>query len=107
MRFAVKDLAEFVETAIGSFQTFGSVATRLRDGLTFVDVLFAIFPFVSRETLALIIFDEIDTFRSVNARSAQTIVDVDLAMKSVKSRVVTIAFVRIDSVEAESVVETW
>lgn len=57
--------------------------------------------------LAQVILDEVDAVGSVDARSAQAVVHVDFAVDAVESRVVAVALVRIDSVQAQSVVETW
>lgn len=105
-RLRSEHLSRLVERPVGFLQTFGSVATGLRDGLAFINVLFAVFTFVAWMALAQVILDEVDAVGAVDARGALAIVDVDFAMDAVKSSVVTVALVRIDSVQAQSVVKT-
>ena len=93
-----------VQGPVGAFQTRSSVLARL--GVTFVDVHFAVLSLVTGEALAEVIFDFVDTFRAVDARSALAIVDVDLTVISFESSVRTVALVRIYAVQADTFVQT-
>lgn len=114
--FIVEDAAGLVQTPVGPLETFRSVkawalSRRFRQSFhlgfrTFVDVLLAVLPPIARVAFASVIFDQIHALGSMEARGSKAIVHVDLAVVSSESRVIAVAMVRVDTVDAKALVQT-
>lgn len=75
-----------------------------RGRVAFVDVDLAILALVPWVAIALVVLDEVDALRAVEAGGRFAVVHVDLAVVALEAGVAAVAVVRVYPVDTESVV---
>lgn len=114
-RLSSKDaIRSFVEGPIGSLVTLSAVlawpvgSSRTVDRVieTLIDILLAILAFVAWMTSTFVVLDKVDTAGVVHARGALAVVYICFAMDAAEASVSAVAFVRVDPVNANALIET-
>ena len=95
---------QIVQRPVRAFQAGGAVLARNSVALVYVHL--AVLALVAGETLAHVVLHLVDAQRSVHARRALAVVHVDLAVSALESRVGAVAFVRVNSVDTQPLVQT-